>query len=565
TGPILDTFLQAYSLKDVRLSHMDASGTGWLTFDHGRLQDVQGNVRLNAVQWRTDSLAIAPVENLSLKFHLELGENNWQLLIDQLDFYWQGERWKPSSLVVRAGPSAQHPEQQELIAQINRIPLGLASQLAQATQLLPVVGVDELAGREPTGELRNLWLRVPLSESAEELFELRAILSGVNVSGFHSAPGANGIDGYLMLTEKRGMVEFQSRNLGLNFPELFDSGWRFRRGEGVVTWQTEAGRTEVVGRNIRLSLPDRRGDIEGGFLLRVGDQEAPDEDRFDLSLQIREMDASLARAFIPCLIVSAGICDWVADSVQGGRVQEGSYNYSHFIDPESGLRESTSRLHLELEQGVVAFAPDWPAAEEVAATIALDGGELDVSVQQATLIGTPLQDARVWIPPSPSGESVLQVQVQTDLSAEQVSAWLQQPVLKEAAGAIVDDWTLNGQFETKVELKIPLAEEPAHVRVVATTADGALTIPAVELTLEQLQGTFVYDSAEGFSASQVQVGLFGKPAQLRLHSPSWQAEHKTIQVEATGKLSLADLYAWRGLEPLSGVQGEPAFTANLLA
>ena len=559
SGPFLDPFLQAYSLKDVRLSHIDASGTGWLTFEQGRLQDVQGNVRLNAVQWRTDTLAIAPVENLSFKFHLALEQHNWQLLVDQLDFYWQGERWKPSSLAVRAGQGRQ------LIAQVSRIPLGLASQLAQATQLLPIVGVDELAGREPTGELRNLWLRVPLGESAHELFELRADLSGVNVTGFHSAPGATGIDGYLRLTEKQGLVEFKSRNLGLNFPELFDQGWTFRRGEGVVSWQTEAGRTEVVGRNIRLSLPDRRGDIEGGFLLRTGDEELPDEDRFDLSLKIRDMDASLARSFIPCLIVSAGICDWVATSVKEGSVPRGSYDYSHFINPDSGLKESISRLHLELEQGVVALAPEWPAAEDVAATVALDGGVLEVAIQHARLADTLVRDARVWIPPAPTGDPVLQARVQTNLSAHQVSGWLQQPVLKEAAGAIVDDWSLAGEFQTNVDLKIPLSQEPAHVRVVTTTADGALTIPAVDLTLGELQGTFVFDSDEGFSAKQVQADLLGRPAQLTLRSPSWRPDHKVIQVEATGKLSLPDVYAWRALEALPGVQGEPAYKASLLA
>jgi len=563
SGPFLDPFLQAYSLKDVRLSHVDASGTGWLTFEGGRLQDVQGNVRLNAVQWRTDSLAIAPVENLSLKFHLELADSHWQLLVDQLDFYWQGARWRPSSLVVSRRPVAQDPSRYELLAQINRIPLGLASQLAQATQLLPLVGVDELAGREPSGELRNVWLRVPLDES-EDLFELRADLNGVNVTGYHSAPGASGIEGYLRMTEKQGLVEFQSRNLGLNFPELFEEAWKFGRGEGVVTWQTEPGRTEVVGRNIRLSLPDRRGDIEGGFLLRTGAEQAAADKRFDLSLSMRDMDASLARTFIPCLIVSAGICDWVGNSVQGGRIREGSYDFSHFLNPESGDQEEISRLHLELEQGVVSFAPQWPAAEEVKATLTLDGSVLDVAIHQATLAGTPLEDARVWIPPAESGETVLQVQAQADLSAEQVGAWLQQPVLKEAAGSIVDDWLLEGQFQTDVELKIPLAEAPGHVRVVTRTEDGKLTIPALDLTLEELRGSFVFDSLEGFSADQVHLGLLGKPARLSMHSPQWQ-EHKAIQVEVAGNLSLPDLYVWRGMEPLPGVQGEPAFKASLLA
>src|SRR5690606_10408979 len=355
SGPFLDPFLHAYRIADVRISHVDARGQTWFAFAGGTLRQATGHLQLETLQWENDHLSIAPVEDLNVRFRVQLGDAGWQLWADQLEFNWRERRWKPSALTAVDRAQPDKPARRELYTQVDRLPVGLLSELAQATHLLPVIGVDELSGRKPRGELRNLALRVPLAEGDDQLFELRANLHDVDVRAYWSAPGVTGLDGYLALDQHQGRVEVEADEFGPVFPELYEQGWQFQQGEGVVTWQISDSATEVEGHGLQVALPDGQGELRGSFHLLLADKsvEPLKEDHFALSIGVRDIDARQAKAFVPCRIISGAICDWVRDNVRGGKITEGSYLYNGSIESDASPESYASRLFLKIDESTL--------------------------------------------------------------------------------------------------------------------------------------------------------------------------------------------------------------------
>src|SRR5690606_6133610 len=185
-------------------------------------------------------------------------------------------------------------------------------------------------------------------------------------------------------------VEFKADDFGLVFPELYEQGWQFQQGEGLVTWQISDSATEVQGHGLQVALPDDQGELRGSFHLLLADKsvEPLKEDHFALSIGVRDIDARQAKAFVPCKIIDGAICDWVRDNVQGGKITEGSYLYNGSIESDASPESYASRLFLKIDESTLAFHQDWPVAEQVSATLLVDGSALDVAVHQAVVAET---------------------------------------------------------------------------------------------------------------------------------------------------------------------------------
>src|SRR5690606_17184432 len=262
-------------------------------------------------------------------------------------------------------------------------------------------------------------------------------LADVSVRAFNSAPGGAGVEGYLRLTESEGLVEFRAADVSLNFPDLFPQGWTFAQAEGSVTWPSFDDATQVHGRGLKALLSDRQGEVRGGFHLLIGDDPVADriEDHLALSLGFREVHAHQVQPFLPCLIIKQSICEWVGGNLKAGRISQGAYLYNGSIEDGPGEQDFVSRLFLTMEEGELTSAPAWPAAQNVAATLLLDGSSLDIAVHRGSLAGTSVDGARIWTPPASAADGpAVHAKLSADLATPQLDYWLKQSPLRDHIG-----------------------------------------------------------------------------------------------------------------------------------
>lgn len=564
SGALLEPFLQAYRLSDVRFSSLESQGRAWLDFEAGQLRSVQGELHLDKVQWRTDELTIPPVENLGMHFVARRSDGGWRVAADHFEFLWRGEAWKSSSILMdaRIDRSGQH----EFWLRMDRLPVGLVSDLAQATQLLPLEGVTELAGRLPRGQLRNLRLHLTPWRSEQPRVRLDANLDQVALEPFRHAPGGSGIDGYISLTERQGLVQFQSQGMTVAFPEIFREGWRFAEGQGVVRWLPgEGGHTLVEGTGLRFRLAQGQGDISGSFAFQLGESgpSEPVPSRLRIDLTVKDMSAGQAKGFLPCVIIDGSICDWVGTNLLAGRIPQATYRFDGPVGQHAQGMPYISQLALQLKNASVRFHADWPQADKVDARMMLDGPDVDILIAKAQIAGTLLRDARVHIRPEPGRPLHVTATLATNLSGERLDYWLWHSPLTPHLQTIMTDWQVAGDYRVEIGLDIPLSDEPPHYRVGVNTENGSLGIPAAALQLEGLRGQLIYDSLAGLSGQGLRAEHLGSTVRFDLASPQWTAGHKRVRLRAQGHLALADLYRWREMAPVPGLEGETDYQADL--
>src|SRR5690606_33990821 len=163
-----------------------------------------------------------------------------------------------------------------------------------------------------------------------------------------------------------------------------------------------------------------------------------------------------------------------------------------------------------------------------------------------------------------NGRPEVNVSLQATLNAKEVEHWLKESPLKQQTGDWVRSWVFGGQYHTDVTLRVPLADIPLQAQVTARAEAASLNIPEAKLELKKVNGTVRYDSIKGLSAVKLRAEHLGQAMQLDIQSPLWQESSESVQVQARGRMALDELYRWQQADPIPGVSGATAYTAQVL-
>ncbi|HET7610124.1 MAG TPA: DUF3971 domain-containing protein, partial [Gammaproteobacteria bacterium] len=310
----------------------------------------------------------------------------------------------------------------------------------------------------PRGDLRAVDVALTRNADARVEYSVAAQFQGLGVDRFEDAPGITGLTGQVRADSRAGRLELASEGAALDWPALFRSALSVPELKGIVVWRAGQDAVRVVSDDLLVATPaaSLRTNLE--LTLPMDDSSA----RLDLRTSVSEFDIAAAPRYLPANKMPATVVAWLDSALRGGRAKSAEVT---FVGPVRAFPfdggEGEFRATLQVEDVVLAFVKDWPAAEELDGTVEFVNARF-AARGSGRVLGNRTADVRVGIGDLRAGDFTLQAETIGGL--DQVLAFLNGAPL--IAGYLGEDFARleapSGTAATKVDLALPLRDRDAY-------------------------------------------------------------------------------------------------------
>ncbi len=531
----------------------------WLDWQRGEpLLDLQVDARQLALSTGADSWS-APLEQLTLEGQLSGAPGAWQVFLEE-------------GRLRRKGAEAVIPRMQVELKQ-DRLRLRTAAwQLQPLHALLSGASLPEqwagvLDTLAPSGRVDALAFDAALEDGKlQRDWRLTGNFSELSLASWHGAPGVENAAGFFRLHADGGNVALDSENVSMAFPTVYEEALHYGSIEARVDlgWDSEA----VTLHSGPVNAVGEEGQVNALFGLRIPLQESDTGIEMELLAGLRDSHPRYRDKYLP-KILHAGLREWLSDAVGDGRLNEAGFIWRGSLRAHAApLR--TIQVMANLENASLRYQQDWPALEDLSATLLVDDVNVSVWSEHARLYDSQLQgiSAEAWM--DAAGDMRLVVNAALEGTLQDGLSTVGNSPLRAMTGGAFRDWRGSGTLDAHLGLGLNLNRSAAEPEVDfrGTVADGGISINPGGLSLEGLSGEFSYRSGQGFSSRGLAASLWGKPLAIEVSQgasldPEEGGSGGQVAVDVSGSLQASDLQQWLGLKVLELASGEADFSARI--
>ncbi|WP_404363843.1 YhdP family protein [Marinobacter sp.] len=551
SGRLFDGLLKGMGWNQLKLQGFDIRGEAWLTFRSGFLAQGNGDIRVPYLQLNAGHETLAPVEDLTARIGWRRGSNDaeaetGELHLRNLSWRWAGTRADSFDLLVDrdlAGFSVMGHD----------IPIEPVWRLADSFNLMPPAASAALADYRPAGKLNQVRARIP--GAGREDFSLTAELDGVEVAAHGGAPGATGLTGDLFVSPRGGWVDVDSSDVGLGFPDLFQTDWTFDRLSTRVSWILEDGLTRIFSDRVRMEY-EGETEISGAFDLRMG---GGSESTLSLRVGLRNGNADMLNDFVPARLVGEELYDWLTTAIEQARITEGVYYGHGTIGANAASGSFTSSMTWQFDDARIRYHPQWPRVTDATGHVTVHENQADIHLESGQTGGLTLAPTDIAVLPGPE----INVDTGSAMSGQEVRSFLEQTPLWESVGPGGQGITMGGDYELDLALGIPLGSEPdVFIDARLRTANGELHYPGMGLSWSIISGEVRYQTGKGFSPEPLTAVFLGQPVDVRFATDQGSDR---LRISQRGRMKVAALLDQTEIELPGepGLEGSFNYTAEL--
>ncbi|MFC3283564.1 YhdP family phospholipid transporter [Litchfieldella rifensis] len=521
----------------VRLDHASGEAVLWGRWQQGALADARLDLNIPELAMSHDETRLA-LEDIRARGQWLRGDEGWQAWLSLLGDE-PGLDPADAEPLAEGGAGPALPRHWQLEGdgegwRLKSSAFDLAALAAWRDRLpLPERFARLLDALQPSGQVAGFSL-----EHRGGRWQSRAALQAVEVSPWESAPGGGPLDAWVEAEDLEGRVEFVGiDDPRLHFPKLFTGPMDLASARGEVTWAYEDKRARVEGKALEANW--RGAKVQGSFDLETG-AGRPGELGLDLAFQdVNALETPLVD-WLPVGALGDELNAWLAQGV-AGRVPEGRLSLRLPLSKDVQPEDISLDLALEVEQGHLPFAPDWPALDNVAGRLTLDDLDLEARVDQAESRGLWAREGHVSLV-----DEVLDVQGEVGGTTQDLLSYLQAlPFIDLQA----DDWESRGELAGSLALSLPLAAPDTMTLDLDTDVDvPSLRFAPLDLTLNDINGELGYRhrDAQGELTGMLGARVFEGPMLARFDTGEQQVTFEGRAL-ARGVLEWANL---DGLDPV---------------
>ncbi|WP_129591414.1 YhdP family protein [Salinicola tamaricis] len=431
-------------------------------------------------------------------------------------------------------------------------PFALGGMAASLRQLpLPEALLKALRKLEPQGRVDGL----EVGRDAGEWYAQSA-LEGVSVSAWDDAPGGGPFDAWATFRGRGGRVTFAgSADTRFVIPSVYAEPLDLSAASGVIDWHLTHDGVVLSGEHLRAGW--RGATARGRFGLTLYHAEHK-PGAFMLDLSFADADARRTR-LLPWLPTRAlddpELMQWLGGDL-GGVVTQGRLGLSLTLSdkeaPEGQMFSNPDdrfTLALDIADGRLQYAPDWPALEQVYGHLQMHNMNLQAQIDHATSHGLTTRDAEVTL-----ADQKLAINGDVSGSSAGLLGFLSQAPLEDLSRTF-GLWRSQGKVEAALSIALPMtpdsdAEKDLSVDVQGHADIESLTFPELQLTLGGINGPLHYRHQQGEDYLQGQLGARAFDGPLLATFDIGGAKGPGITFE--GRALARGLLGWAGLARVGG-------------
>ncbi len=464
----------------------------------------------------------------------------------------------------------QFASAQPLVVQADRVPLTLLPLLG----LWPSPALAEIASvatsRRPSGTLQNL--RVGVSAAQPSELYTRGVLHNASWQSAAPWPGAHQVSADFALSSQGGVLRFAEHEFALDETRRLQVPLTISLPRGYVQWSREADANILVQGHLTAICDDLPCALRGEATLpRAG------KPVVDIAAHFGSGELRHLIEIIPLQLLRPHGDEWLRHAFDGGLIKHGNLILKGPLAAfpfDNG--EGVLHADFAVEGVALHYANGWPVADDVAGTVALDGRHLRGTLLAAKFFKSDLREAEFAIEDVFAKPSVLTVRGIIRASLADAVETLRESPLDQSLVSRLNDFSLSGDFDLMLDLRLGLAKGSEKVLLGSMEFDGnELRSTHLPIALRDLRGklSFTRDDwyGDGLTATlgQDRVGLVVNGG---IGDPNYDNEFRlTGTADAARVLDALQTYApgvheWLAVnDRLRAIRGELAWKAVLVS
>jgi uncharacterized protein (TIGR02099 family) len=319
-------------------------------------------------------------------------------------------------------------------------------------------------------------------------------ITHLGLRGTQQIPALQGIQATFKADNTSGQVQLKLQDGSLKYPQWFETDLPIDKLDASLNWQVKEDGWYWNLSDLNVMNRDIKASGVGTLALPTG--KAPD---LDLNMSFatqRRVDN--VRDYIPSVIVD-GTEEWLKTAIVAGYVPKGEFvlkgNPADF--PFTGKKKGVFDIRFDIEQGILAYLPEWPEAHDVSGELRFHNAGMSARVNSARIMDLAVKGGTVDIPDM-LNETHLLLDLQTKGDLQAHMNYLQTAPIGRNLRDFMKVAKFSGDSELNLKLDVPLDApvlEKKGVKVdgQVTLHDNHFSIPEYGQVFSKLNGLVYFD------------------------------------------------------------------------
>lgn len=327
-----------------------------------------------------------------------------------------------------------------------------------------------------SGEITHLGLRLQRGHDALR-YSLQAQLNGFALGSDGASPGFSGLSGELAASENGGRFLLKGAPPQLLLPRTFETPLVFDALSGPLQWRRLAQGWQVGMTGVDWKLADSSGHAQFELTLPGDTAHSPE---LDLTANFSAADVNALKPYMP-KTWGVNLRNWLSRALETGRVPRAQLAIKGPLRDFPFDTKSSGEWKLDIDAADIrlAYAPSWPAAENVQALLRFRGNGLTIESTSAQLGGNRIEQVTARF--ADFRDRLLTIDGVVAGETAAFYNFLRNSPLRKTLSGLVDNTRAAGPARVALHLDIPL-EKSADA-----TATGTVALDGVQLYYGELR------------------------------------------------------------------------------
>ena len=413
---------------------------------------------------------------------------------------------------------------------------------------------DVVSRLAPRGELQYVHIEGDIKNPTS--FVLQAYANDLAINSYLQIPQFEQVTGFIETSLERGTIALNANRFSMASQPFFENTFVTQAVEGNVHWTLSPKDNAINIQGENLQVKADFGQVSGFFNLDLPWTPKTKDSHLMLQLGLQKSDAQFAPLLLPA-VLPARLRDWLDTSVKQADINNAGILY------RGGFKRNSDRalqVYLDVGEGQIAYQPDWPLLNNVAADVIYDDRQLFVDIKRASTYDDTATGSVIW---NAKGQNQLHIQANVETGAQSALGFVENSPLKRQVGDTFSRWDVSGDLDVNIDLLIDLnnAGEFISQEAEITLADNRLFLSDQNLEINQANGQVLYSLEKGFTSSDLNGDLFGEKAFVDFVTQ----ENGDLLLTGGGTIGIQSLSEWLQQPLLSAVSdGKTSYTFDFL-
>ena len=482
----------------------------WADFNSLKQRTFIGRLGLHDLVYKNVELALAntivneEIASIDTEFRLQGDIEDWQLALSDVSIKtasheWPGKQYEFSCVDCgqqnfTISAALDYMDTEQLLSTLQHFPF-IVERLNYVLKKVEIYGV-----------LKASQLSAQFNQNRLTKYAYRSSLQQANISIPGQGIVVTSIVGEVTGDHRKGGVSLTCDSLGIKIDKILSQPLNNQNIKGIVNWQHINGNILLAMQELIVESNEMVANLQG--VLQIIEKKP----YVDIQIEIPYVKAETIKQYFPDKRMKPKLSKWLSESIKAGTLKDGKLllhgNLKNFpFKNKPGRFE----VRVNIEDGVLAYRPNWPIASNIVANLEIKNNYLEVDVSQGTILGSSINQAHGYIDDLKLPRLILNGSAEGP--ASDILEYLQQSSILPENSKVIRHITTSGNTKLDLDLSLTLTKKLEKQILVSGEVEfdnAGLTVNSLSLPFTDLNGKLSFDqsSAEG---SGISAKLYGVP------------------------------------------------------